>query len=82
MIKQCEKTGKNMSEDELREYTHKEYEADMKNLLAEKGLHDAVKVYCDKIDEVAGNLSYVDHRDIQEFLCDILYLVAQEIGME
>ena len=60
---------------ELREYTKEEYKADMKKLLEEKGLYEAVKVYCDKIDEVAGNWGYVDHRDIQEFLCDILYLI-------
>ena len=64
-----------MSEFNLKEYTQEEYEADMKKLLAEKGLYDAVKVYCDKINDVASNLSYVEHRDIQEFLCDILYLI-------
>ena len=64
-----------MSEFNLREYTQEEYEADMKKLLAEKGLYDAVKVYCDKINDVASNLSYVEYRDIQEFLCDILYLI-------
>ncbi len=59
----------------LVEYTEEEYKADMQKLLAEKGLHDAVEVYCDKINEVAGVLSYLPHRDIQEFLSDILYLI-------
>ena len=62
----------------LREYTQEEYEADMDKLLKEKGLYGAVKVYCDKINEVAEGLSYVPHRDIQEFLCNILYLIEQE----
>lgn len=59
----------------LREYTEEEYKADMQKLLAEKGLYNAVKVYCDKIDEVASNLGYLGHRDIQEYLCDILCLI-------
>lgn len=66
----------------LVEYTEEEYKADMQKLLAEKGLHDAVEVYCDKIDEVAGVLSYVPHRTIQEFLCDILYLIDLEKEQE
>ena len=64
-----------MSEFKLRIYTQEEYESDMRKLLDEKGLHDAVEIYCDKIDEVAGCLSYISHRDIQEFLCDILFLI-------
>ncbi len=59
----------------LVEYTEKEYRTDMQKLLAEKGLHDAVEIYCDKINEVACVLTYVPHRHIQEFLCDILYLI-------
>lgn len=64
-----------MSQFDLREYTQEEYTADMQKLLAEKGLRDAVKKYCDKIDDIASGLSYVPHRDIQEFLCDILFLI-------
>ena len=60
------------------EYTEEQYQSDMQKLLAEKGLHDAVEIYCDKINEVAGVLTYVSHRDIQEFLCDILYLIDLE----
>ena len=60
---------------ELREYTKDEYKADMQKLLEEKGLYNAVKIYCDKIDEVASDFGYISHRDIQEFLCDILYLI-------
>ena len=64
-----------MSEFTLREYTQEEYEADMKKLLKEKGLHDAVEKYCDDINSYASALSYIGHRGIQEFLCDILFLI-------
>ena len=37
-----------MSEFTLREYPQEEYEADMKKLLKEKGLHDAVDHFADK----------------------------------
>lgn len=68
-----------MSEIVLREYTREEYKADMQNLLAKKGLHDSVKIYCDKIEEITSQLSYVPHRDIQEFLSDILFLIELDI---
>ena len=64
-----------MAEFNLREYTQDEYKADMQKLLEEKGLYDAVKIYCDKINEVASSFGYISHMDIQEFLCDILYLI-------
>ena len=57
------------------EVTIKEYKVDMQKLLVEKGLYGAVKEYCDKIDDVTRCLSYDSHRDIQEYLCDILNLV-------
>ena len=59
----------------LREYTDKEYRADLKKLLEEKGLHDAVKDYCDKINEEVGNTSYITHRSVQEYMCTILDLI-------
>lgn len=62
---------------ELREYPQEEYEADMRKLLAEKGLSGAVKVYLDKIDEEVSDTGYVTHTTVQEFLYDILFL-AQE----
>lgn len=62
---------------ELREYPQEEYEADMKTLLAEKGLSGAVKICTDKINEEVAGTSYVTHRTVQEYLCDILFL-AQE----
>lgn len=64
-----------MSEFTLREYTQEEYKAEMQRLLAEKGLHDAVKEYCDEINDTASALPYVPHRIIQEFLCNILFLI-------
>ena len=60
---------------ELREYKQSQYKSDMKKLLDEKGLHDAVEKYCDDINEIASALSYLPHREIQECLCDILYLI-------
>ena len=71
-----------MSEFTLREYPQEEYEADMKKLLKEKGLHDAVEKYCDDINSYASALSYIGHRGIQECLCNILYLIELEKGNE
>ena len=59
----------------LREYTNEKYTEDMKNLLDEKGLKESVKVYLDKIDEEVSSTGYIMHRTVQEYLCDILYLV-------
>lgn len=60
---------------ELREYTQDEYRADMKKLLTERGLHGAVEKYCNDINEIASALSYLPHREIQECLCNIIYLI-------
>lgn len=62
---------------ELKEYPQEEYEAEMRTLLAEKGLFSAIKVYTDKINEAVTGTSYVTLRTVQEYLCDILFL-AQE----
>ena len=59
----------------LKEYTREEQAADMRKLLDEKGLRGAVEEYCDKINGVAGLLSYLPHREIQEYLCDIIALI-------
>lgn len=63
----------------LKEYTQEQYEADMIKLLNEKGLHDAVEEFCDKINDEASFLGYVPHRTIQEYLCDILFLVEKHL---
>lgn len=59
----------------LREYTKEEELADKRKLLNQKGLAGAVKFYCDKVDKVAGSLAYLPHREIQEYLCDIMKVV-------
>lgn len=58
----------------LKKYTQEEYESDMMKLLEEKGLSKAVKKYLDEIDQECRVLSYISHRTIQEYLCDILFL--------
>ena len=64
-----------MNEFTLKEYTQEEYKADMQRLLAEKGLHDAVDHIADRINSLASVLNYVAHREVQECLCDILFLI-------
>ena len=59
----------------LKEYTRDEQIADMRKKLEEKGLRGAVEDYCDKINAVASLLSYLSHREIQEYLCDIVDLI-------
>ena len=66
-----------MPEFDLKEYTQEEYAADMQKLLSEKGLKGAVQEYCDKINEEAQSLPYVPHGTIQEYLCDILFLIEE-----
>lgn len=66
-----------MSDYTLKLYTREEYQTDMQKLLNDKGLYDAVKQYCDEIDEYASALSYTGHRGVQECLENILYLVEQ-----
>ena len=53
-----------MSEFTLREYPQEEYEADMKKLLKEKGLHDAVEHFADRINSLASVLNYGAHREV------------------
>mgnify|MGYP006896749384 CR=1 FL=1 len=62
---------------ELREYPQEEYEKDMKTLLTEKGLAAAVKIYLDKINEGITGTSYIEYGRVQEYLCDILFLVQE-----
>lgn len=64
-----------MIEYTLREYTQEEYKADMQKLLKEKGLYKAVEDKCDKINSLSSVLSYLPHREIQEIMCDILFLI-------
>lgn len=66
----------------IKEYTHKEYMADMQQLLNSKGLYAAVEEKSDEINDVASVLPYVAHRTIQELLCDILCLIELDKGVE
>ena len=64
-----------MSEYTLRSVTKEMYEEQMQKLLDEKGLHDAVEKYADRINSLSSVLSYVPHREVQECLVDILFLI-------
>jgi hypothetical protein len=66
----------------LREYTQEEYEADLKKMIAEKGLHDAVQDYTDKIMEEVAGLSYIPYMTVSEYCCDILKLIELEGSKE
>ncbi len=61
----------------LKEYTPEEYERDMRKLLSEKGLHGAVETYADLIESLMHdiNAGYLTIATVQEYLCDILYLI-------
>ena len=71
-----------MSDFTLKEYTQEEYNADLKQLLDEKGLHDAVEGICDRINSIASILDYLKHREIQELLCEILDLIDMDRSEE
>lgn len=71
-----------MTEFTIKEYLPDKYKADMRTLLHEKGLHDAVKEYCDKIAEDATGLGYIRYSSVTEWLCDILYLVKLAEGQK
>lgn len=60
--------------------SREEYEARMKEFLEEKGLYAAVDHICDKINSLASLMRYVHHREVQECLCDILYLCELSQG--
>ena len=59
---------------QIKEYTQDMYKKDMEKLLEEKGLCGAITHICDKINSIASILDYTNHRDIQELMCDIMYL--------
>lgn len=60
---------------DINNFTLEEYASDMKKLLKEKGLHNAVEGICDRTNTVSSVLRYPAHREIQELMCDILYLI-------
>lgn len=59
----------------LREVAPEEYHKDMRKKLNEKGLYEAVKEYCDYINEEVSGTNYIVHRNVQKYLCDILTLI-------
>lgn len=63
---------------EIREYPENEYKADMLELLATKGLKQAVKKYLDMIVEETSGLPYIPNMSIKEWVCDILVLCELE----
>ena len=64
-----------MAEPTLREYNPEDYKADMEKLIKVLGFRGAVKVFCDKINDILPNeLPYRIIAGVQEDLCDILYL--------
>ena len=71
-----------MNDFTLREYTQEEYDADMKKLLSKLGLHSAVENICDEINDITSVLGYVGHRTVQEYLCDILYIIDLYVAQQ
>lgn len=67
-----------MKEFEIREYPEIEYKADMLDLLAAKGLKQAVKKYLDMIVEETSGLPYIPNMSVKEWACDILTLCELE----
>lgn len=67
-----------MKEFEIREYPEDEYKADMLELLAAKGLKQAVKKYLDMIVEETSGLPYIPNMSVKEWACDILTLCELE----
>lgn len=67
-----------MKEFEIREYPEDEYKADMRKLIADKGLKQAVKKYLDMIVEETADLPYIPNMSIKEWACDILTLCELE----
>ncbi len=60
---------------ELREYTNDEYKSDLRRELKENGLYKSVERRVDEINIMASGLSYLDHRYVQEILCEVLDLI-------
>lgn len=64
----------------LKEYTEKEYEIDMKQKLAEKGLYKAVEEILNEIMEENANFNYAHFSLMSELACDILKLIELSEG--
>ena len=64
-----------MTEFTIKEISPEEYRERLKQELHEDGLYEAVKKRCDTINEECKYMRYVQHRYIQEQLCEIMELV-------
>lgn len=64
-----------MTEMTLKEVSPEEYRERLKQERDRDGLHEAVKKRCDIINEECKYMRYVQHRYIQEQLCEIMELV-------
>lgn len=64
-----------MTEFTIKEISPEEHKAQLRAEIATDGLYEAVKKRCDEIDEECKYMRYVQHRYIQEQLCEIMELV-------
>lgn len=64
-----------MPEINFRKYKQKEYRESLEKLLADKGLHDAVRFFCDKINDDVSSSGYIVHMSVIEHMNDILHLI-------
>ena len=67
-----------MKEFTIKEITPEEQERNLRAELNEDGLFEAIKKRCDVIDDECKYMRYVQHRFIQEQLCEIMELVKME----
>jgi hypothetical protein len=64
-----------MPEIKFKRYKQEEYKENMRRLLADKGLYDAVKYFCDKINDDVSDTGYLVHMSVLEYMNNILYLI-------
>ena len=60
---------------ELRIYTPSEFEANLRKELEKNGLYESVSKRLDEINDMTSDLNYLDHRYVQEMMCEILALI-------
>lgn len=65
---------------ELRTITAAEYIGGLKEELRIKGFRQSVKDRCDEINDVCSCMGYVNHRYVQELLCEIMDLIDWRAG--
>ena len=67
---------------ELRELTYAEYKNNLRKEIETDGLKAAIEKRCNLINEDCGSLRYIQHRGVQESLCEILDLLTIAEGEE